>query len=50
MKKVVVKLVKIKLQFVRKCRSMERELFGFELSVFENVGSRTTISVSRHGK
>jgi hypothetical protein len=43
MKKVVVKLVKIKLQFVRKLH--ERELFGFELSVFESVISGKNISV-----
>ena len=45
MKKVVVKLVKIKLQVVRNCRSTERELFGFELSVFESVSSSKNISV-----
>jgi hypothetical protein len=39
MKKVVVKLVKVKLQ------STEQELFGFELSVFESVSSRKNISV-----
>jgi hypothetical protein len=51
MKKVVVKLVKIKLQFVRKLQVYtERELFGFELSVFESVSSGKNISVPRQVK
>jgi hypothetical protein len=38
MKQIVMKLVKIKLQFVRKLQVYkERELFGLELSVFESV-------------
>jgi hypothetical protein len=44
-------IVKIKLQFVRKLQVYtERELFGFELSVFESISSRKNISVPRHGK
>jgi hypothetical protein len=46
MKKVVVKLVKIILQF-ENCRSTEQELFGFELGVFESVSSGKNISVPR---
>jgi hypothetical protein len=50
MKKFVVKLVKIKLQFVRKLLVYGAETFGFELSVFESVSFRKNISVPRHGK
>jgi hypothetical protein len=50
-KRVVVKLVKIKLQFVRKLLVfIEWELFGYELSVFESVSSRKNISVPRQVK
>jgi hypothetical protein len=50
MKKVVLKLVKIKLQFVRKLQVYGAGTFGFELSVFESASSRKNISVPRHGK
>jgi hypothetical protein len=49
MKKIVVKLAKIKYQFVRKLRVYgAAEVFGFELSVFESVSSHKNISVPRH--
>jgi hypothetical protein len=48
MKKVVVKLVKIKLQFVRKLQVYGAgTVFEFELSVFDSVSSRKNISVPR---
>jgi hypothetical protein len=50
MKKVVVKLVKIKLHFVKKLQVYKAGTFGFELSVFESVSSRKNISVPRQVK
>jgi hypothetical protein len=50
MKKFVAKLVKTKLQFVRKLQVYGAGIFGFEFSMFESVRSRKNISVPRHGK
>jgi hypothetical protein len=51
MKKFVVKLVKIKEQFVRKLRVYtERERFGFELGVLESVSSWPTFSMYEQPK